>query len=279
MKNMKKIIYTLAIIGLVFGACDKIEEPFLEEIVTGGGDNNIHLEIRFLENLTGKYNLNVFITESGLISAQKNDLASIGPTPDWLDYEHNHILRNSLTGSWGIDLIEDPTVDTVITKEIPFNIEDEWVSENLSIIVFISKEDTREIIQVEEQNTMNSLKDHLKKVLLEEFTGHICVNCPEATILAHDLKDSYGEQLILLSIHAGDLAVPGNEPFDTEYRTMAGSDIFNYFQPVGVPTGMVNRTDYQGGTILFKDSWEPAITKQMELPPPASIDIIIELAQ
>jgi|GEM_PF-3336549 len=279
MKTMKKIIYILAIIGLAFGACDKIEEPFLEEITTIGGDNNIQLQIGFLENLTGVYNLNVLITESELISAQKNDLASIGPVPDWLDYEHNHILRSSLTGSWGIELIENPTTDTTITMDIPFNIEDEWVVENLSVIVFISKAETREIIQVEEQNTTNSLKENLTKVILEEFTGHICVNCPEATILAHDLKESFGEQLILLSIHAGDLAVVGDAPFDTDYTTEAGNAIYNYYAPVGVPTGMVSRSDYQGSTVLFKDSWEPAINASLEMAPSATIEITVELAK
>ena len=118
--------------------------------------------------------------------------------------------------------------------------------------------------------------EKVRKILLEEFTGHICVNCPEATQLARDLKIIYGEQLVLLSIHAGDLAVPGPSPYEAEYRTIAGTTIYNYYQPIGVPVGMVNRELYQGSAILFKDSWEPAIQELIDLPPEASMEIETE---
>jgi len=115
-----------------------------------------------------------------------------------------------------------------------------------------------------------------RKILLEEFTGHLCVNCPEATRLARDLKQVYGEQLVLLTLHAGDLSLPGNPPYDADYRTEAGTAIFNFYDPVGVPTGLVNRKPYEGGTVLFKDNWEPAILELKDIPPDASIEIAFE---
>ncbi len=118
--------------------------------------------------------------------------------------------------------------------------------------------------------------EKIRKVLLEEFTGHTCVNCPEATKLARDLKQVYGEQLVLLTIHAGDLALPGNAPYDADYRTNAGTAIFNFYDPVGVPTGLVNRKPYQGSTVLFKDGWEPAIQELIDLPPDVSVEIEYE---
>ncbi|NQT77108.1 MAG: Omp28-related outer membrane protein [Bacteroidetes bacterium] len=277
MKKMKKAIYILAVIGLILGACDKIEEPYLKQI-SGGGDNIVHLQIEFLENLEGKYNLNVFIIESGIISPQKNDEANIGPTPDWMDYEHNHLLRSSLTGTWGIELIENPSTDSILSIALPFAIEEGWETDNISIVVFLSNDDTREIIQVSEQDIFNSIaNENIRKVLLEEFTGHICVNCPEATLQAHFLQHSFEGKLILVSIHAGDLATPGAAPYDANFTTGPGNEIFNYYEPVGVPTGMVNRADYQGSTVLFKDSWEPAIQELLNLPQQASIEIEIEV--
>ncbi|MBE9483961.1 MAG: Omp28-related outer membrane protein [Bacteroidetes bacterium] len=115
--------------------------------------------------------------------------------------------------------------------------------------------------------------EKVRKVLLEEFTGHICVNCPEATKLANDLKLVFGEQLVLLSIHAGDLAIPSGTPYTADYRTPTGTGMFNYYQPMGVPMGMVNRSPYQGSTVLFKDSWEPAIQDLIDIPPDAFIEI------
>jgi len=269
----------MAIMGLLFGACDKIEEPYLEPIGTGG-DNNVTVTVEFLADLSGTYNLNVFIIENGVISPQKNDESSIGPTPDWINYKHNHLLRTSLTGNWGLELAVDPTVGTLNTQELSFSIDNEWNPDSISFLVFINNSDNHEIIQASDHSISGSSAIVNEKViLLEEFTGHLCVNCPEATILAHDLKQTYGEQLVLLSIHAGDLAEPDQSPFDADYLTEAGTAIFNEFAPLGVPTGMINRTEYQGSYVLFKDSWEPAIQELINLPQLASIDISVELAE
>ena len=116
-------------------------------------------------------------------------------------------------------------------------------------------------------------EEKVRKVLLEEFTGHTCVNCPEATKLAADLKQVYGEQLILISTHAGDLSVPSGPPFEADYRTQVGTDIFNEYSPLGVPTGLVNRVNFDGSTVLFKDSWEPAIQELLAIPAVAYLEV------
>lgn len=122
-------------------------------------------------------------------------------------------------------------------------------------------------------NTGPAPGEKVRKILLEEFTGHLCINCPEATILAHDLKLVFGDQLILMTIHGGELALPSSAPFEADYRTAEGTGIYNYYLPVGVPMGLVNRKPYEGSTTLFKDSWEPAIVDLKDLPPEAYIEI------
>jgi len=47
-----------------------------------------------------------------------------------------------------------------------------------------------------------------RKILLEEFTGIFCSNCPEATAIAHDIQKNLGDQLVIVSLHAGDYARP-----------------------------------------------------------------------
>jgi hypothetical protein len=279
MKKIKHIIYLLSFTGLFLGACDKIEEPYLEPIGSGG-DNKVTVSVEFMDDLTGNYDLNVFILEDNFVSPQKNDLSSIGPAPDWLDYEHNHLLRASLSGNWGFDLADNPGNGTMASLEFSFAIEDDWVVENLSILAFVTNGGSFEIIQAAEQGLNEAPAKQDKRVaLLEEFTGHLCVNCPEATRLANDLKQIYGDQLLLLAIHAGDLAEPSNEPYQDDLRTEAGTAIYNNFAPIGVPTGMVNRSDYLGSVVLFKDNWQPAIKSQVEQPQQASISIDIELAE
>lgn len=119
--------------------------------------------------------------------------------------------------------------------------------------------------------------EKVRKIILEEFTGHLCINCPTATELAQDvLKPLFGDQLVLMSIHAGALSVPGNPPYDVDYRTAAGTAIFNFYNPIGVPTALINRTPYENETTMTKDKWENAIQELIDLPPEAYIEIETE---
>lgn len=116
--------------------------------------------------------------------------------------------------------------------------------------------------------------DNIRKVLLEDYTGQKCPNCPEAAEIAHSLKAIYGEQLVILTIHAGYYATPdatGN--FTADYRTTEGTELNTFFEFPAYPMGMVNRTDYSGSRILLKDSWEAATDIQTSLEPQASITI------
>ena len=62
-----------------------------------------------------------------------------------------------------------------------------------------------------------------KTVLIKDFTGARCVNCPAAAEAAHQLQQLFGEERVfIMSVHAGFLAQPmGNFPdFLTEEGTI-----------------------------------------------------------
>ena len=40
-----------------------------------------------------------------------------------------------------------------------------------------------------------------EKVLIEDYTGHLCPNCPEAGREIKAIQDIYGNQVIALAIH------------------------------------------------------------------------------
>jgi thiol-disulfide isomerase/thioredoxin len=114
----------------------------------------------------------------------------------------------------------------------------------------------------------------VRKVLVEDYTGQKCPNCPEAAEIAHNLQQIYGEQVVIVALHAGFYSVPeetGN--FTTDYRTAEGSELNAYFGFPAYPMGMVNRTAYSGSTILLKDSWEGAVAAQLEIDADAGIII------
>ena len=69
----------------------------------------------------------------------------------------------------------------------------------------------------------------LRKVLLEDFTGHQCGNCPSAAYLAQELKDLYGDQLIIYAAHVGSYAFPDITPYLYDFRCVTGNEIADQF--------------------------------------------------
>jgi len=116
--------------------------------------------------------------------------------------------------------------------------------------------------------------DTNKKVLLEDFTGQRCVNCPAAHEIAHNLQDAFGEEnLIIISIHAGFFATPANEPFDYDFRTDAGNAYESYFNVQTYPSGMVDRVSTDENYLIDKDGWATQVAAQFEETPIVNIHI------
>jgi hypothetical protein len=112
------------------------------------------------------------------------------------------------------------------------------------------------------------------KVLLEEFTGVKCNNCPAATKRAKDLQNIYGhDNLVLLGIHAGNLATTDAE-HPKAFNTPEGDELFNFFQLFGVPVGFVNRVDYNDGTVIKGDgSWGTLVAEELLRLPVSTIQM------
>lgn len=118
--------------------------------------------------------------------------------------------------------------------------------------------------------------DTVRKILLEEFTGHQCPNCPQGAIIAQQLKTIYGEKLILISIHAGDFAEPGIGEFAYDFRSSTGNDINSFFTPMFFPSGMVSRTGWtqtQNNAVIDKDAWGSGIVSIKDDLPKIYIEI------
>jgi len=114
----------------------------------------------------------------------------------------------------------------------------------------------------------------VKNVLLEDYTGHTCVNCPTAAAIAHDLKHLYGDRLIVIAVHAGYFAKPHPGIFENDYTTEAG-DVWNsYFGFQNYPSGMVDRVpNAPGDYIVVKDKWGVKIAEEMDKEPEAKISL------
>lgn len=103
-------------------------------------------------------------------------------------------------------------------------------------------------------------------VLLEDFTGHLCGNCPEATDIAKQITEAYGEdRVIVVGIHVGPLAVPAPPDYPEDFTTAEGNELDRSFRisTLGIPNGFVNRITRNGKMIIGKGVWSTAIAEQL----------------
>lgn len=97
-----------------------------------------------------------------------------------------------------------------------------------------------------------------RKVLVEDYTGHKCGNCPAAADTLAYLEKKYPGKIIPLAIHAGFFAaVSGAYP--TDLRTPVGNayDIQFGISAAGNPNGLINRGGYNTGNFIKAyTTWE-----------------------
>jgi hypothetical protein len=87
-----------------------------------------------------------------------------------------------------------------------------------------------------------------RKVLVEDYTGHKCGNCPRAAEALATMEASKidGFQIVPIAIHAGSYANVNPPTFPTNLTSAAGTAWdaqFNISLGAGNPNGLVNRVD------------------------------------
>lgn len=116
----------------------------------------------------------------------------------------------------------------------------------------------------------------VQKVLVEDYTGHKCPNCPDAATEAEDLKAIYGDQVVIVAVHAGFFASPSTG-FETDFTTPEGDAMNGFFGFAAYPTGMVNRKGYPGQHVLNFQAWPPAVADALMDEPLADLNLTATL--
>lgn len=111
-------------------------------------------------------------------------------------------------------------------------------------------------------------------VLLEEWTGHTCGNCPKSHVEAKNLEAIYDSNIVIVSIHSGFFAKTNSE-YPTDYTTPMGNAVDAYFgaDVAGFPKGMINRKAYNGFVLHGFADWGTHIAAALAETPEMSIDI------
>ena len=106
---------------------------------------------------------------------------------------------------------------------------------------------------------IDTLKTAIKNVLLEDFTGQRCSNCPTGTEVIEQLQEIYGERLIAVGIHGGPLGFKGTATV-LGLATDVGDEYYSHWQLEYQPVGLVDRH----GAVNYTE-WAKAVRDEMAL--------------
>lgn len=123
----------------------------------------------------------------------------------------------------------------------------------LVILGFTGCDKIKDPIQNRSVTPTDTVK-YIRKVLLEDYTGHTCGNCPPAAVQAEALSEAYPGKIITIAVHSGDFAKT-KAAYPTSYTTTTGNDWngssgFNISAGAGNPNGLVNRKSYDGSNLI-----------------------------
>lgn len=178
------------------------------------------------------------------------------------DTEGNEIDTFSETG---LALTKGKSVDFSFSKPLPLTI-----GESNEFEIKVQLDDYSDVVS-------SKVKDltfrPTKRVVLEEFTGTTCVNCPLGILAIENLRNIYGNQIVPVSIHTYDGDQLGT-----------GLSGYSYFLGLSAaPSGVVNRSGYisypmwqNPDTFNYEFSntqtlWADLVAEEMETP--ADIDM------
>lgn len=105
-------------------------------------------------------------------------------------------------------------------------------------------------------------------ILLEEFTGIRCSNCPPANDRLKGLLSTYKDNLISVAIHATFFADP-LPPSNEDFRTPEGAELAQSFGIGPLPIAMINRKQFPNEVTIpiEQTKWEGYIQSEIQETP------------
>lgn len=118
-----------------------------------------------------------------------------------------------------------------------------------------------------------------KKVLIEDFTGVRCNNCPDATDQAEAIKADNPGQVVILAIHCNDRF---SEPFQDskeDYKTEKGTQLYDFFGQPSQPAGAIDRKNFenQDDVVLSYPEWPNFANQRLKVETPVNLELTSNL--
>jgi hypothetical protein len=133
-----------------------LQKPVLDININTSLNHNsrevtMDIDVLFIESSSEELMLSVYIVEDSIASWQK-DYSLPVDEQDVEEYEHNHVLRDAINGTWGDQITTGPTnAEQVISKSYIYSINSNWKIQNSSIVAFVYKNDTKEVLQASQK--------------------------------------------------------------------------------------------------------------------------------
>ncbi len=121
---------------------------------------------------------------------------------------------------------------------------------------------------------------NVRKILIEDYTGFKCGNCPAAGEIATSLEEKYPGRVMIMEVHAGFFATPDSK-HTYDFRTPVGDELDQFFgiSKVGNPNGMIDRINLNGSQIIPPVSWDAAIQSLLDSVPEMNLKLTAYYSQ
>ena len=162
----------------------------------------------------------------------------------------------------------------------------------LLMLTITSCQEEPPFINFEEPNTIidttwvkaSPSTPQVKQVMIEDFTGVQCINCPDAAKIAKDLQTAYPNRVNVAAIHPLGLLNNFTAPINKEghvskqdFRTQAGTTLCQDIVgvPNSLPKGAIDRMKFPDRPDLLIDYtiWPSKVIEQLAVPTPVNITL------
>lgn len=113
-----------------------------------------------------------------------------------------------------------------------------------------------------------------KNVVIEEFTGVRCPNCPQGHVIINTLKTQNPDRIVAVSLHPiNSLGAPYSfSPMD--FRSDDAQGLFDYLGQIGLqPAAAIDRIQYSGenAILLDKSKWQTRVNQELATTPQVNV--------
>ena len=119
-----------------------------------------------------------------------------------------------------------------------------------------------------------------QRVLLTEFTGMKCVNCPRAAELAHSLLETYPDNFVVVAMHpaSNHFTTPEDPLYDL--RCEEADEYYKYFggaPSTSFPKGVVNWKKFSNLYLQNDGNWSALVNTELKVVPEVLAGVAVQV--